>query len=161
MRTSTTTRHRGPRDWRPTTDTICYLGHVRQVLDEYADHLPLTSRQVYYRLIGAHGWPKGTASENRLENILDAGRRSGRIPFEAIRDDGGTVEAVGMFEGLGGFKAAVLGAAEGYQIDHQRGQAQHLEVWTEAAGMVPQIARVVEPYGVPVLLVGWVRLASP
>lgn len=39
-------------DWRPQGKTIALLDHVRQVLDEYADFLPLAVRVIFYRLVG-------------------------------------------------------------------------------------------------------------
>jgi hypothetical protein len=51
----THTRPRGFADWSPRPDTMALLDTVRSVLDEYADYLPLTVRQIFYRLVGAHG----------------------------------------------------------------------------------------------------------
>ena len=48
---SATSRPRGYiADYRPQERTKVLLGDVMAVLEEYAKHLPLTSRQVYYRL---------------------------------------------------------------------------------------------------------------
>jgi hypothetical protein len=52
------TRPRGFVDWRPRAATLALLDKVQGVLDEYADYLPLTVRQVFYRLVGAHGYDK-------------------------------------------------------------------------------------------------------
>jgi hypothetical protein len=40
--------------------------------------------------------------------------------------------------------------ADDFQLNRLAGQDQLIEVWVEAAGMVPQIARVAHPYGIPV-----------
>jgi len=37
---------------------LALLDQVQAVLDEYQDHLPLTNRQVFYRLVGAFDYPK-------------------------------------------------------------------------------------------------------
>jgi len=150
---SATTRHRGFRDdYKPQHDTARRLDRIRFVLQEYKDHLPLTVRQVYYRLVAKFPslYEKTPAVYAQLINDLDAGRRSRYIPFESIRDDSGTVAAVNMFSGIDSFRGAVVRAAEQYETDHQAGQDQVLEIWSEAAGMVPQLARVAEPYGVTV-----------
>ncbi len=47
---SATTRVRGLAPWSPQTGTRELLDRVRAVLIEYEAHLPLTIRQVFYRL---------------------------------------------------------------------------------------------------------------
>jgi hypothetical protein len=47
------TRVRGFAPWSPEKATLALLDQVRGVLSEYADHLPLTIRQIFYRLVGA------------------------------------------------------------------------------------------------------------
>ena len=42
------------------------LGQVEAVLDEYADYLPLTVRQIFYRLVGAYGYEKTERAYARL-----------------------------------------------------------------------------------------------
>ena len=44
------------------------LEQVRSILAEYADYLPLTVRQVFYRLVGVHGYDK-TEQAARLRGI--------------------------------------------------------------------------------------------
>ena len=46
-----TTRVRGLAPWCPQTKTRELLDTVRAVLAEYADYLPLTVRQIFYRLV--------------------------------------------------------------------------------------------------------------
>ena len=48
--------------------TLALLDQVRGILDEYADYLPLTVRQVFYRLVGVHGYDK-TEQAARLRGI--------------------------------------------------------------------------------------------
>jgi len=76
----TTTRWRGPRpDWRPQAKTRALLADVQAVLDEYADHLPLTGRQIFYRLVTA-GYPKTMVAYTALLEMLVNARRAGTIP---------------------------------------------------------------------------------
>jgi hypothetical protein len=73
--------------WNPQRKTESLLSDIEAVLDEYEAYLPLTVRQVFYRLVGK-GYPK---SENFYASVGDTcnrARRCGRIPFSAIRDDG-------------------------------------------------------------------------
>lgn len=94
--------------------------------------------------------PDETPMAVRLEHP----RRSGMIPFEAIRDDGVVEARPDGFAGPRSFWSAVRSAADDYRRHRQQGQPRHVEVWCEAAGMVPQLARVSRPYGVPVFSSG-------
>jgi hypothetical protein len=146
----TTTRVRGLAPWSPQGKTLRLLEQIYAVLVEYGEHLPLMARQVYYRLIGNHGYPKDERSYERLLNALNRGRRAGLIPFESIRDDGATCVVPSAFDGIPDFWRAVKRAAAGYRRDRLEGQPYLVEVWCEAGGMVPQLARVADPFGVAV-----------
>ncbi len=81
-------RVRGHADWKPRPWTVALLEQVQAVLREYAAYLPLTLRQVFYRLVGAHGYDKTEQAYDRLGEALNRARRAGMIPWEALRDDG-------------------------------------------------------------------------
>jgi len=147
-------RPRGLAEWRPQAKTRLLLNQVQAVLAEYADHLPLTLRQVFYRLVGAYDYDKTEAAYERLAEALNRARRAGIVPFEAIRDDGVTVEAPLGFTGLPDFGRTVRGLAGNYRRDRLEGQPAAVEVWVEAGGMVPQAVRVADPYGIPVYSCG-------
>jgi hypothetical protein len=51
-------RVRGFAPWVPRGHTLRLLDQVRAVLGEYEDYLPLTIRQIFYRLVGAHNYEK-------------------------------------------------------------------------------------------------------
>lgn len=150
MRDYTSSRPRGLAPWRPQARTLELVNNVHAVLEEYDDHLPLTARQVFYRLVGAFDYDKTENAYERLLNVLNRGRRGGMFRFDAIRDDGTTELAPQGFDGLAHFWQAVQATAERYHRTRLTGQAVALEVWVEAAGMVPQVARVAHPYGVTV-----------
>ena len=71
------------------------LDQVQDVFDEYEDQLPLTIRQVFYRLVAAHGYEKTEQAYARLLYYLDRARRARIIPFERVRDDG--IRGDGLF----------------------------------------------------------------
>ena len=145
------TRPRGPRtDWRPQRATLGLLEQVAHVLAEYSDHLPLTLRQVFYRLVAEHGFDKTERSYERLLDAMGNARRAGIIPFDSIRDDGITDVSPNAFDGKDHFLEVVQGAASRFRLNRQVGQAATIEVWCEAAGMVPQLVRVADPYGISV-----------
>ena len=68
------TRPRGFADWNPRPDTLALVGQVQAVLDEYREHLPLTVRQVFYRL--------GRRTTCRVPGT---GSRKGRPPPRHLR----------------------------------------------------------------------------
>jgi hypothetical protein len=74
--------------WRPRAGTHELLDQARAVLDEYRDQLPLTLRQIFYRLVGAHGYEKTEPAYKQLTELLNNARRAGLVDMSAIRDDG-------------------------------------------------------------------------
>src|SRR2546430_3008194 len=81
-------RPKGYAPWRPQGPSRAIIAWVEAVLDEYYDHLPLTVRQIFYRLVGAYGYDKTEAAYGRLAEKLVRARRARLIPFDSIRDDG-------------------------------------------------------------------------
>jgi hypothetical protein len=145
------TRVRGFAPWSPEKATLVLLDRVQAVLDEYTDHLPLTIRQIFYRLVGAHGFEKTERAYQRLAEHLNRARRAHMIPMDVIRDDGGTISEPDHWDSAEQFMATVRAMAESFTLDHSAGQATRLVTICEAGGMVPQLARVVHPFGVTVM----------
>lgn len=148
------TRVRGYAPWRPQTRTRLLLDQVVVVLAEYADYLPLTIRQVFYRLVGNFGYDKTENAYERLSEMIGRARRSGRLDWDAIRDDG-TRHLAERYTALTPEQYLAELAphpddATGYRLDPQRGQPQRIEVWCEAAGMAPMLSRVCREFGIPV-----------
>jgi hypothetical protein len=144
----TRTRPRGFAPWSPEKATLALLDQVQGVLDEYVDYLPLTIRQIFYRLVGAANYEKTERAYQRLIEHLNRARRARMIPMNVIRDDGGTVIAPDSWESTEQFWATVRAMAADFTLDHSEGQATRLVVIPEAGGMVPQLARVTNPFGV-------------
>ncbi len=146
----TNTRVRGFAPWRPQAKTRRLLDQVQEVLAEYADHLPLTLRQIFYRLVAEYGYPKDDLALGRLTEGMNRARRAGMIPFAAIRDDGAVIEQPFGFHGMPYFWDYVRQIAGGYRRERLDAQGLVVELWVESAGMVPQVARVAEPFGITV-----------
>lgn len=137
-------------DYNPRAKTRELLGQVEDVLDTYQAELPLTARQVFYRLVATVEYPKTENGYERLQEHLANFRRAGVIGFDVIRDDGGIVESPIEWASPEHFlKVAERLASEGQGV-RLEGQPQWVELWCEAAGMVPQLARAVGEYGVTV-----------
>jgi hypothetical protein len=143
-------RPRGFVQWTPRAETQLILDQVQEVLDEYETHLPLTIRQIFYRLVGAHGFEKTQQAYENLAEYIGKARRARMIPFEAIRDDGGAVIRPSWWESAEHFLRSVRLQAGRVTLDRSAGQKTRLAVFCEAAGMAPQLAAVAKPFGVPV-----------
>jgi hypothetical protein len=148
------TRPRGFAPWSPKPETLALLAKVNAVLGEYADHLPLTLRQIFYRLVGAHGYDKTERAYERLGEHLVRARRAHLVPMQAIRDDGGTVITPNMWASAQEYLDAVRAQAANLMLDRTEGQKTRLAVLCEAGGMAPQLARVTDPFGITVMSSG-------
>jgi hypothetical protein len=145
--------------WTPKPQTEQLLADVQEVLAEYTEQLPVTVRQVFYRLAGK-GRPKSKSSEKQLYRALRLGRRFDRIPFDAIRDDTGAhLSGDGAREGDDHPAAYAQQALDrsrfalednSYRRGRHEGQPVYIDMWAEAAGMAPQLSRWVSQYGVAV-----------
>lgn len=148
------TRPRGFAPWNPRPDTLALVQDVEAVLAAYAEHLPLTIRQVLYRLVATRGFAKDEAAYSRLCETVNRARRAGLIAFAAIRDDGPARYEPAHWADPAQFLADMMHDAQRFRLDRQRGQAVRLWVLCEAGGMAPMLARTANPYGVPVLTSG-------
>jgi hypothetical protein len=107
-------RHRGfIENFRPRAETLALIERVQAVLALYVDHLPLTIRQIFYRLVGARtedgsvGYEKTELAYKRLIEAIGKARRGGLIDFDAIRDDGVVRENPLGFDGIDGFMESI------------------------------------------------------
>src|SRR5262249_14548778 len=148
------TRPRGFAPWSPQPETLEVLARVNAVLGEYEDHLPLTLRQIFYRLVGAHGYAKTERAYERLSEHLVRARRARLVPMEAIRDDGGSVITPNMWASAQEYLDAVRAQAANLMLDRTAGQRTRLAVFCEAAGMAPQLARETSRFGITVMSSG-------
>ncbi|WP_097935177.1 MULTISPECIES: hypothetical protein [unclassified Streptomyces] len=136
--------------WKPRARTRELLAAVDRILERYAVQLPLTIRQVWYSLISDGVLVKEERTYKQTVELLGMARRSGRIPWEALRDDTEIRAEPVAHEGPDDFRAGLRRAALEYRLDRQAGQPVRLEIVCETAGMVPQLVAVADPYGVPV-----------
>ena len=144
----TSTRVRGFAPWNPRQATLDVVRQVQGVLDEYSAQLPLTNRQIFYRLVGSQGYPKTEQAYARLCEYINRARRAGMINFSDIRDDGTQSTGSAGWGSPGQWYRAIKNYARSYQHDLTDGQPYHIEVWVEAGGMVPQAATVAGDYGI-------------
>jgi hypothetical protein len=147
-------RPRGYASWNPRDESWHLVLAVERVLEEYEEHLPLTVRQIFYRLVAQYDYAKTEKAYKRLVEVLNRARRAEMVDFHAIRDDGIVTHSLAVYGSPEDFWDATGRNAREYRRDLQDGQAIRLEVWCEAAGMLGQLATVAHPYSVPVYSAG-------
>lgn len=140
--------------WSPNEESAALVRQVQEVLVEYQQHLPLTGRQVFYRLVGRYHYDKTEKAYKFLLERLVRARRAELIPWEAIRDDGVTTRHAMGASALPDLKARLQSTARFFAFHRALGQPYHVELWVEAAGMVPQMERVARDFGADVLSAG-------
>lgn len=146
-----TGRPKGFAEWKPQQGTQQIMNQVQDVLKQYRAHWPLTIRQIFYRLVGVHGYDKTEQAYSRLCEYMSRARRSRMIPMYAIRDDGTTRQDAKGWYDQAQFIRTVIKSAEQYGRDKQARQATRVMILVEAAGMLPQIVKAVGSYGLPVI----------
>jgi hypothetical protein len=144
-------RVKGFAPWKPQKRTEPLLADIAVVLEEYREYLPLTVRQVFYRLVGK-GYPKTENFYATVQEVCNRARRSGRIRFESIRDDG--VSRRGgesyTYASPEDFYADQSKIYNYYERSWHADQPAYVQVLCEAAGMVPMLERAVRRYRVAV-----------
>jgi hypothetical protein len=126
------------------------MAQVEAILEEYRSELPLTARQIFYRLVGKYGYPKTESAYESLTTFLVRARRCRRISFESIRDDGASVLQGKFYSGEEDFYGYIQDEAKAYKRDKLANQERDIRAYVESAGMMPQLERVARRYSVPV-----------
>lgn len=148
------TRPRGLAPWRPQKRALQTVENVKLVLDQYAAYVPLTIRQIFYRLVAQHLIDKTDNDYKRLSGYCNRARRAGMLPFDVIRDDGVT-EIAGIFQsGPDDVLRYVHNLPKRFALDPQANQPVHQMVICESAGMVPMLANEIAWRGVPTISTG-------
>lgn len=144
------TRVRGFAPWKPSAKSEALIADVLRVLKEYEHVLPLSVRQVFYRLVATAAYAKTEASYKALGEAMNRARRAGLVPFSAIRDDGHKVERPLFWGGEAEFLRSMQSRVDWFRLDRQLGQETRLFVLSEAAGVVPMLAQIAKPFGIVV-----------
>src|SRR5262249_28201302 len=147
-------RVRGFAPWRPTSKSRTLLELVQLILVEYSAYLPLTIRQIFYRLVGVHDYPKTEWAYKNLCEVLNGARSARVVEFDAIRDDGIVKRAPFHWKNAAQFVQGFTNAIETFRLDRQAGQLRRLIFAIEAAGMVPLVEQIADPYGITTISSG-------
>jgi hypothetical protein len=147
-------RVRGFADYRPQARNRVLVENVQTVLNDMQDFLPLTLRQVFYRLVVKQQIDKTEKGYARLCEVCSRARRARMISFDDIRDDGPTINSGFDFVNDSDLKTHISKLRTTARMDLQSFQERRVWLWCEAAGMVPQLSRVAHKYGVSVISSG-------
>ncbi len=147
---------RGYIAFNPNAETAHWLRCAQTVVMDYEDNWPLTVRQVFYRMVASYDFPKKEADYKKLVRIIASARRASLvqpengIPFKAIRDDRGQTREPWEFEDTAAYLEYLTRITGDFALFRQEGQEHILEMWCEAAGMVPIMTEIAHPYGMRV-----------
>jgi hypothetical protein len=125
--------------------TAPLLADIHSVLEEYQAYLPLTIRQVFYRLVG-RGYTKSEDFYNQVKEVCNRGRRSRRISFHAIRDDGISHQGGDDYgyDSPEDYYETIETISNYYSRSWHADQPAFVQVLCEAAGMVPMLESAIE-----------------
>ena len=149
-----TTRPRGFADYEPQAKAMDLIRNAQQVLHENAEYLPLTLRQIFYRLVVKGQIEKTEKGYKNLCEKMNRARRAKMISMNDIRDDGFSGELWTGYNDVTDCMDTLRWTAENLQLDLQNWQEVRLVVWCEAGGMVPQLEAVTKQYSIPVVSSG-------
>lgn len=169
-------RPRGPQPgWQPRTER--QIGILADVLARYRQHeregtLPRGGRGIFYDLRpggmgngvtyikpdSAHpvsGFGPMDAHPAAVQEVLVMARRAGLIRESWVADTRAPAPILLSYDASADEVAEniaywVQNSATAFKLDPQGGQPHYVELWCEAEDLAPRIARVAEPYGVPV-----------
>jgi hypothetical protein len=146
---SKTTRPRGFAEWTPSPASMALIDAVSATLLEYEEYLPLTLRQIFYRLVSKGVLDKSENTyQNQLIEKVGRARRAQLLPMDAFRDDGFAHKSITTYGDAEDVVDMLDNIASHAAVNRQQGQDRRLMLWCEAQGMLPQLERVGRPYGV-------------
>jgi hypothetical protein len=126
-------------DWRPQRSTRQLCSHVNTILTEYAAQLFLLLGQIYYRFAFAFGYAK---TQQFYDGVS--------VHFECIPDETLSTQVLFWYAGESQFWERSKRWAQTLHVDRMVNQERHIALWREAAGMVPEIGRLPDGYGIAV-----------
>jgi hypothetical protein len=145
-------RKRGFAPYSPKGFALQLIENIKGILDEYrlAGILPITLRQLFYRLVVLYAYEKTEKAYKSLGETLNRARRAAMISMDHIRDDGFNLPGEWWYEDKADFWSNVEHSAKSFTLDRQALQDRRVLLWCEANGMRPQLQRIARPYGIRV-----------
>ena len=143
-------RPRGFAPWSPNPASQTLIADVKQVLMDYSSYLPLTVRQVFYRLVATVEYGKTEREYKNLCEKVNRAKRARMLNWDDFRDDGITATNPPGYESQQSIEDTLEWLLR-QGINKQVWQPVQQIVLCEAAGMVPQLERVADGFGVAVM----------
>lgn len=147
-------RERGYIKWNPQKKSLALLTEVKDILTQEREYLPLTIRQIFYRLVARGAIGKTERDYARLCELMNKARRSEHIGFSSIRDDGFTQFTWVGYASYDDWVRDTIADAQSFELDKQANQEVRLVIWCEAGGMAPQLRSFVSGTSIPVVSSG-------
>jgi len=127
------------------------LEKVQEVLDELADYMPLTLRQVYYQLVGKGYIENNVSQYIMLSKLIKWARIDGYIDWASIEDRTRNYNDLTGYDNKKHFIESELHYfLNGYSRNLLQSQDVYLELWVEKDALKTLFIKAAKPYRVPV-----------
>lgn len=121
--------------------------NIIRIVEDYSEQgYKLTLRQLHYQLVGHDpSYVNHQTAYKKLGVILDDCRYAGVIDWDAIEDRGRVPKLPYWAHDI---KDALSDTINSYRLDRQKGQYNHVEVWTEKDALSGIFSRTTSKYHV-------------
>ena len=143
-----------------------FLVAVQRVIEELDDYLPVSIRQIHYRLLNNpplkqvperskfalehYRYKNDDSSYDSLVDLLTAARYHGQVSMACIDDPTRPQKTHGGFDSVTQFvQQEIDGFLKGFHRDRQQGQPRHIEVFGEKNTLFRMLERACTEYYVP------------
>lgn len=114
---------------RITPAKMAIINKINEILEEYAKlGYRLTLRQLYYQLVARDQIPNTVQEYAKLSRTVVYGRMNGLIDWDHIED---RIRKPYKTYSVNSIEEAIKDTALTYKLDRQKGQGNHIEIWTE------------------------------
>lgn len=136
------------RYWQARKEDV--IEHIKEIIEEYQDEgYVLTLRQLHYQLVTKNYIINHDTAYKKLSNILDDCRYAGIVDWSAI-EDRGRVPYLPYW--AHDSQDALNDTIESFRIDRQKGQQNHVELWTEKDALSGILRRSTEKYHIQLVV---------
>ncbi len=125
---------------------------VKSVIDDLEDYLPLTLRQIFYRLVAAFKISNTRSQYNMLSTLVSEMRHEGMIDWDAIADQHRRVsEKRGWTDQVEYVQVWTKNFCGNYERCLVQDQPVYIEMWVEKDALSTIFERVAYPYCIRVV----------
>ncbi|MGD0576507.1 MAG: hypothetical protein ABSA74_00315 [Candidatus Staskawiczbacteria bacterium] len=135
------------KQWQPREKTAELIVQTEDILKEYS--VPLTVRQLYYRLVAKQIIENNSKSYKNLDVVLTKARKNGYLAFDAFTDRVRKPIRSGSWSDLKDFIASVK---RSYVKDKWENQEEYVEVWLEKDALAGIFEPITQRYDVNLLV---------